>query len=52
VPIAVKALVRIATTGELVVAVPEVLTTPQIAADAMATSPAAITHKPVHARVR
>jgi hypothetical protein len=53
VPIAVKALVKIATMGEpLAAAVPEVFTIPQIAARTIATSPAAMTQRPVHDRVR
>jgi len=52
VPIAVKALVRIAIIGELLFVEPAVFQTPITAAAAMATSPATTTHKPVQARVR
>src|SRR5215831_5370978 len=52
VPIAVKALVKMATIVEPLVPEPEILMTPQIAARTMVTSPAATTHIPVQARVR
>src|ERR1700691_4118182 len=51
VPIAVNALVRIATMGELE-AFPAVFQIPDAAAAAIATSPPTTTHSPVQARVR
>jgi hypothetical protein len=52
VPIAVNAEVKIATVEEELVEVLDVLTIPQTAATAIATSLSAITHNPVHDRVR
>ncbi len=52
VPMAVKALVKMATTAEPAAEPPAVFTTPQIAAAAMTASPPTTTHMPVHARVR
>ena len=52
VPIAVKALVKMATTAEPAAELLAVFTTPQIAAAAMTASPPTTTHMPVHARVR
>ena len=52
VPIAVKALVRMATIGEPLAEPPEAFTTPQIAARTITASPPITTHRPVQARVR